>query len=849
MDLQTPTIDDYRISKKEEYEALAFIKQFIVVDAVDYFESNKIYFGRRKNDIVKPRKVISNLRKVAHYKAGEPGNPVGEADYILYEGYDDSEDNWPPTTFGFLITKSHADSGWIFLEAGWINPLKKGPPVINMLKKTKHISLPTPLKEGTTIDFNISKQEEQQAIQFIRTHILVGPLEKVRKFLKKTEVEHYGLLHRITFSARVDGTWHGYRISRNPKGGILIVCLTDNQFKRWVIKEGKHSNYQKEVSVPLLSRREKDEAFHILKLLIVPQAVNERNMYLILIEVPRVTVEDTLKNLKKKSDTGNLVTYESRMSGVVFHFFIEKKSNDFIMDNFGKPMVYIGYLTAMGFENRFTVHPKKSIIPESQSDKPLPPVTKIEELRVVGLLKKHYSKEFPEIGKYLKKQSIWQSTIPEVMTDEIHYEYNDGKQRAIFAIFRTKAGLWVKMVPEGEKNARDNIHINILSETLTDAFEKPEIAAINRKEEAWGLTFIKRGLVPLAVKIANEWVTPKSDTWCRYKTVTVEEVLKSLRKMKHEKKGPSEYIEFGYNGGEDRIPLKFWLKKAVSPFVDRGEKMVLHAGFEKPMTQIHFNYVVQFYEDGKAKLLQEDKTSVEDNLFLNKRDIHQAIDFIKKEIVPVVVQDYDKNKIRADDKITVEELTRNLKITAIHGSTVYLHSIIKGRDFQFLILKKKTTYVDIEKGKVLKSQWKLAAGYMLPFGIDDKYKPSLNWFLIDKLKQTPIKGKDSHLIFETEDPILSRKEEDYVLEVIKKRLLPEDLEIFNFRMNGTINKFITLEQAIKMLHKEARAMYTIIEPNGNPSMCYWITKNLNGTISINYEEDRTRRRYEFIVNM
>lgn len=661
------TIDDYRISRLEESEALAFIRKHIVPEIIDYFEANKASYGRRKNDIVDGAKVARNLKKVSHFHAGEPGNPADEADYIIYEGYDSTEDFWPPTPFQFVITKDHDEYGWIYLAAGYKNPLRRGETVTTMVRRTKHY----------------------------------------------------------------------------PSS----------------VREGRFHHQQQPVSIALLSKREKDEAFQKLKLFVLPKAVNDMNVYLFAKkgkEAPQLTADEVLQHLKKMSDNDNRVVYKAEIPGkAAIVLFTEKKNSDFVLHKFGKSMVYIGYNSGglKGFPHEFAMDTLKPVLEEyaipSYLDNRRPePVSKKEEAMCLNLLKQHYANEFPEIGKYLKKTDVVRSTHPETATDKIQYEYNDGKKRALFGINRTAAGLWILMWEWGDSRARDHLHVNVLGQShhIKEVFERP----------------------------ANE-----------------------------------------------------------NPVQSQGSQ------------------------------------------YLDKRDIHEAMDFIKKEMIPLVVQEYDKHRIRHDDKVTTQELTRNLKITymrdASHGSTVFLHSIIKGRDFKFIIAKRRhRDAVDTEKSKVLKSHWKLAAAYMLPSLMDTK--TTSTWFWIDYPKKPAFQAKDSGLVFEEEKviphPPLDKKEELYALDIVKKRFLKRDLDMFNKDFSNIKNWYqsrfgrtkpplqqMTYEEALQKLRKYVQddignrefVIYQVMGPDGYPSMHYMINKNLNGSVSVYYEELITKARYETLL--
>ena len=520
--LEGAIIDDYRVSRQEEAESLAYIKRSVVRQAVEDFEVNKLSHGRMRSDIVDPAHVARSLRKVEHHHAGEPGNPVDEADYIVYEGYDSTEDAWPPTNFEFFITKDHDEHGWIFLVAGYKDPLK--------------------------ID------------------------------------------NRIT----------------------SIVVRRTKQYPPKKINEGNQRQPQPGETIPLLSKREKDEAFYKLKLIVLPKAVNELNNYLIGRmgkNAPQMTVQDALKHLKKMSDHGNKVVYKAEIPGIgAVVLFTEKKNNRFFLNPFDRVVVYIGYMGAGGtdagggrFPHQFIMNSGKPSLEESyehlpfsqRPDEPPKPITRKEEAFVLNAIKKHYIGEFPDIGKHIRRIRDWPSSHPELRSDSVRYEYNNGHDIVVFDIMRTQAGIWIRTFTNRDNLARDNFHVNILNQTLTEAFEDPQ----------------------------------------------------------------------------------------------------------------------------------------KNSQYLTRRDIHEAIDFIKKKIIPIVIREYDKKKIRHDDKITPEELAKNLRITTMRGITVFLQSIIKGRDFNFRIAKGRHMDKIQPNSKVLKNSWKLAAGYVLPL-LMDKETDGTTWFWV-----------------------------------------------------------------------------------------------------------------------
>lgn len=505
MDQRGATIDDFRVSKKEEAEALAYIKKHIVNEAVEYFEVNKASYGRRKNDVVDAKKIIPNLRKSAHFKAGEPGNPNDEADYIVYEGYDSTEDFWPPTTFKFIITKDHNENGWIYLAAGYINPLKRGHSIIMQVKRTKHYP-PKPIKEG-------------------RSH-------------RRQPIE----------------------------------------------------------SIALLSKREKDEAFYHLKMIVVPKAVNNVNAYLMGtkgMEAGTVTAQEVLKNLKKISDDGNKVVYQAKLPGIdPIRFLIEKKNTHFVLNQYGKAMVFIGFWSPRTeYPHQFVVHPDTKWLIEANEHLPFsqrpesPPkqVTKQEEMMMLNLLKQHYVKEFPEIGKYLKKTRVHPSPNPEVTSDKIQYEYNDGKKRALFALCRTGAGLWILMWEWGDNRARDHLHVNVLgqSKLVKEVFEgtvvdvkdngmlfETENPMFTRREESYALDVIKKRLLPKDLADFNgitdikHWYQRKYPGAEELQFLTLEQAQKLIHKTLQGKEHNNAFAMYVVRGPQHQWPsMQYFISK------------------------------------------------------------------------------------------------------------------------------------------------------------------------------------------------------------------------------------------------------------------------------------------------
>jgi hypothetical protein len=185
---------------------------------------------------------------------------------------------------------------------------------------------------------------------------------------------------------------------------------------------------------------------------------------------------------------------------------------------------------------------------------------------------------------------------------------------------------------------------------------------ISKIEEDRALVYIRRVLIPVATRSWNKSCL-KSKT-CKNCVITAEQISKNLKKVSHAKfvsndRTTTDTIRYESdflvgNNQELNGPFRFETYKQVTD----GK---LLASWENPGSQMPIYYDVGQSVDENSSKLNENHNSEPP---ISKREEGEALDFIKKKIVPIALRDYNRYSASVGlyfNSITLEDILKNLK--------------------------------------------------------------------------------------------------------------------------------------------------------------------------------------------
>jgi len=708
------TIEDFQVSKLEEEEALDYIKKILVGKAIAFYNECK-YRARDKSKFYKLdfNDIRRSLKKTAHYRNTKTG------DYIEYKS--------PPLTF--FIRKDYS-KGWMNLVAGFSHPTEPHePPFPYDVRKIRKIGDPT-VSESEGDDFEpdeytISKQEEQEAFQAIKTRLVPTFVEKFNNFGLKGAYSHahhlsveqilrtlkrvnrpapyevhymahiptkrsikYNISFVIAKRIHNPNTWKTPKGQEKPLYIKLVVGYYDCEWKDFVFVSLGTLYENPGVSI---DRIKKDKANLLSENTIIPKLTKEE-IYRAFISIKK-KCEDELgpdlgKYLRKTNDLpsidsdwfSNTVYYEYKEKGKRIVFGIWKDDAGLWVDRFDKGSKSITY--DWNVDDYFM-----SVIKENIKHYGFH-ISKEEEDIALQYIRNRALSDFPEkVRKHFKKSAHFHADKPYESDIIVYSAYVDGKFYGR-RVEKDSSGLWI-IISDTRSGAPAGYKMKV------PLFENTEPQGnITKEEEAHGLIFIKRGLVPMSVKTGNDRIRGWGDS--EWEQTSVEDVLKHLRKTNHVRREYvagmtyGDYIEYSYNRPR-KIPLRFWIKKEQSNNMnDPAGKLVLVAGYEHPIRTENFNYIVSFNSEGRPNTFQEGvkipMLEIVNGEHLSKLEESYTIEYIKKILMPNDITHYNDrfNQVFGIHQYRYPNSSPSIKPTTLQEMTKLLKKVDAGEDYDNL---------------------------------------------------------------------------------------------------------------------------------------------------------------------
>lgn len=704
---------------------------------------------------------------------------------------------------------------------------------------------------------NVTKMEEAQAVQWIRDHLFkyvakeIGASEKqLRDTFKKIKHDNRGskVFSPYIFYQSQTGLLNypnlDFVIYRDDKNRINIgVDNIPGWHMSFLVGSKEHLaelGCMNENELPSdqkfdISKREEAQALQYFRSLI-PQVTKELNLYIasgasgIKFNVNRLTSEESISNNLKKTEhrkqifsskrgPQDYIEYTSQEIGrppVVFYIF---KTYRDIHDPESGIKIAVGYKhfnprNSGGTTSYLTENDPKH--PGESDENYVNRVVKIssrEEAEGLHFIKKFLFKKVcnswnasaaasnhtdlfvspDEISKHFVKTERRFTPVEKQMerhahdkvTYTSHLRHKKGiafPKGLVFTFYISKSDdgiLMVCFVTPGRSDSGSCYGIHQLIKDKGKLEESTiKVGRISKKEEAEALHYIRRVLGPYAVSLWN------NET--RQHQFKSDGVINQLKKVRHSKPGEdnvgsatTDYIEY-----ETKIPVRdvtlkdrvffmfyIWKNKHnqlvvrfITNLIDGGPYVV----GSNPVKQ-HFSENVE-----KPQENSEPKFSIP------KIDEFRAVDFIKKLIVPMAVKRW--NRIyKPHGELSIDKVRKSMKKTK--------HNAL------FVVYTSETT---IPSHKIHWEIWKDSTGkLMVGWRVSNESFLHAAYFVdspspIDEDVGSDLKAKYS----------ITRKEEDFAADFIKKRLIPELVEFINdVNHHYTRHRQITIEEVLKTFKK------------------------------------------------
>jgi len=606
------TKEDFQISKLEEDEALDYIKKVLIEKAVNFYNGIRFSQHGTKGDFpyVNPDVVRKWLRKTDHVRNGKNG------DYIQYKS----------ASFTFFIRKDYS-KGWMILTAGFDDPINiHNPPYPYDVKKIRKIGDPS-VAESITMDTSyyqstpeakeISKLEEGEALNSIKVYIVPKAVKRYTEWMvaRLGDEALYFTSGDVLKALKKDWKTPG-RIDYQSKlfdGKVKLNFIIEKNASKFVLDKfggpkiyvGFYDPIDEKYQLYDLFPSQKPQKESLNENNIIPNLTKEEIFRAIFL-IKKLFIDelgyDLGKHLKKISDFpsrlpeyfSNSVSYEYKEKGKRVVFGIYKDNDGLWVDRFDQG-------SKSSSHNWNVNNTLKDLL--NENIEPLNfHISKEEEDRALQCIRNRALKwSPPEVGKALKKTEHFRSSHPHGV-DKITYEAQVGDKWYGFTVEKDGRGLWI--IPLQIEPNSPPIPAGYRMRVMENV-EKPQ-GTIDKEEEAHGFIFIKRGLVPMAVKTGNDRIRGFGHS--EWEQTSVEDVIKNLRKTEHlrSKYIPNtDYIEYSYSQPR-KLPLRFWIKKgSTNKFDDQPGKLVLMAGYEHPIKTEFFNYVVSFTPEGRPNTFSE----------------------------------------------------------------------------------------------------------------------------------------------------------------------------------------------------------------------------------------------------
>jgi len=567
---------------------------------------------------------------------------------------------------------------------------------------------------------SISKMEEGEALQFIRRKLIPKAVieinkniiggktcishlvteEDISKNLKKTKHERYDLSGDPNRSDHIEYTSHkigrpdvifiiykSYIEQQNDKGDITPLGLKIVAGYKPIFKTSYSTshfileNINEEITVARISKLEEPQALQYIRRILVPLAVkwwNDRT------DVHPLKEDQILKVLKKMVDrrpddsidkkymNTDYIVYKSIIpcedlsfnNKISFEFPITKNVEGKVEVNFRSNLIDVGPFWVG--ENPLSL--KEGSLIEHGEVKTTEDysVSKMEEAEALQFIRNVLIKNISQ--EYDFDANLIRQTLKKIRHDiypnwgDIRYRANTGRlhPEIDFSIYKNdKAQICVGI--DHEYNSHrvfridDYLKTNLVKENSEQDINRSQ--RLTKEDEQRGFDYIKRFLVPLAVKEFERRFNIE---------IRGQDIRRILKKTEHYRastnRSENDYVAYEAPSPFEKLKFVFEVYKN-----NAGGIMASWGIIRKEATGAHgvgtmnIYYVDPDYDEYQPRQWVM-KENVENKLSISKLEEAQAVDVIKKKLIPEFIKYMDDpTKYNYQPLLSVEDSRRTLK--------------------------------------------------------------------------------------------------------------------------------------------------------------------------------------------